>query len=411
MRLLAFTLALCASLLTAIAANFPSVTVKSNLYAGAVVATNSLVIGSSTNGGWQSLGTATDINGHTIYGFNSINFLANNGAAIAVNNLTNFDNGVDPNHFSTVISLGYPGVDVMEVGKSSAAQYFNGDHIAYQATLTNNWQLYMEGYFVGWGAAIDNSFDLFLRGDETMQHATVTDFCSDFYFDGFDGGNGSIWDATTLVFGYGDSPWRGAKVTNSFDLYGFGTNPGKNSVINNSIDITAISGLEGSTLTNTKHLVTIGRTAGNSISGAYTNVVLIGDGATIGSTGQNQVNFGPGMTVSVPGTLSAGASVYPITASSWSSTTSIDVASGNNNYRTLTLGGDTTFTSANRAAGHWATVIITGAATNCNLTLPSWKFQNQAAPTVLAASKTATITVLFVDGTDANAIANYSYQP
>lgn len=103
--------------------------------------------------------------------------------------------------------------------------------------------------------------------------------------------------------------------------------------------------------------------------------------------------------------------VEPIASLTWASTTTLDVHATNANYRSLTLGGDTTFDTANRAAGHWITVFVTGAATNCALTLPSWKVMNQASPTNLAAGKVASLTVFFTGTTDASGICNYAVQP
>lgn len=103
--------------------------------------------------------------------------------------------------------------------------------------------------------------------------------------------------------------------------------------------------------------------------------------------------------------------VEPIEAVTWGATTTIDVASSHPNYRTLTLGGTTTVAVSNKAAGHWFACIVTGAATNCNLTLPWTHYMNQAAPTSLAANKVASLTVFYVDGNDANAVVLYSVEP
>ncbi len=103
--------------------------------------------------------------------------------------------------------------------------------------------------------------------------------------------------------------------------------------------------------------------------------------------------------------------VEQISVLTWASTTTISVAPSENNYHTLTLGGNSTFATSGKAAGHWFTCIFQGASTNCSLTFPSWHFLNQTAPTSLSANKAASLTVFFVDTTDASAIANWAAEP
>lgn len=81
-------------------------------------------------------------------------------------------------------------------------------------------------------------------------------------------------------------------------------------------------------------------------------------------------------------------------------------------FQTLTLGGDITFTTSNLAAGRSKTIRIIGDGSSRSLAFPvGWIFVGAAAPTTLAASKVAVLTMTSFGTTDANVIAAYSAQP
>lgn len=103
--------------------------------------------------------------------------------------------------------------------------------------------------------------------------------------------------------------------------------------------------------------------------------------------------------------------VETLTALTWASTTTISVLPSETNYRTLTLGGDTTFAAGDQAAGRWVTVLTQGATTNCALAWPGWIPMNSALPSNLAANKHMSFTVFFQDGTDTNAFVNVAVEP
>jgi hypothetical protein len=80
--------------------------------------------------------------------------------------------------------------------------------------------------------------------------------------------------------------------------------------------------------------------------------------------------------------------------------------------RTLDLTGDVTFAAvSNKAATKQKVVIITAGASTRNLTFPAWTFIGAAAPTSIAANKTAVLSLYCSGTTEASIIATYSVQP
>ncbi len=75
----------------------------------------------------------------------------------------------------------------------------------------------------------------------------------------------------------------------------------------------------------------------------------------------------------------------------YAATTDIDFAG--DGQRDLTLTGNVTFTTSNRAAGRGVTIFLTADSSTRNFTFPAWKFQGGSAPTSLAANKTATLSL------------------
>lgn len=96
-------------------------------------------------------------------------------------------------------------------------------------------------------------------------------------------------------------------------------------------------------------------------------------------------------------------------AVTYAATTDLDMSS--TGIRTLALTGNVTFTTSNKAAGRSVTVKILADSSSRTLTFPAWIFVGAAAPTTLAANKTAMLTVTCFDTTDANCVAAYAAQP
>ena len=81
-------------------------------------------------------------------------------------------------------------------------------------------------------------------------------------------------------------------------------------------------------------------------------------------------------------------------------------------FQTVTLTGDIAFTSANLAAGRTKTIRLVGDASPRALTFPAgWKFVGAAAPSVLAAGKTAVLTLTSFAADDAGVVSTYAAEP
>lgn len=94
----------------------------------------------------------------------------------------------------------------------------------------------------------------------------------------------------------------------------------------------------------------------------------------------------------------------------WGATTTINF--GGNRYETVTLAGNTTFAQSAVAAGRIRVVRIICDGSTRNLTFPGgWVFVGSAAPSTIAASKIAKLTLEGYGTTDADVVATYSVQP
>jgi hypothetical protein len=94
----------------------------------------------------------------------------------------------------------------------------------------------------------------------------------------------------------------------------------------------------------------------------------------------------------------------------YAATTTIDFA--DDNIQTVTLTGNITFASTGRAAGRSKTIRIIGDSVSRTLAFPAeWKFVGSAAPTALAADKTAILTITLFGTTDDDAVAAYAVEP
>lgn len=98
-----------------------------------------------------------------------------------------------------------------------------------------------------------------------------------------------------------------------------------------------------------------------------------------------------------------------VTLSQTATTNALDFSS--NDVQTITLSGNTTFTTSNLAAGRSKTVIITCDGSTRTLTFPAWVFVGSAAPANIAASKKAVLTISATGATDAGCVAAYAVQP
>lgn len=161
-----------------------------------------------------------------------------------------------------------------------------GEH----AVLNNADNVFNFGVDAGWTASVTTSFNLMNLGFSAGE-STLSSISHDLYNFGANAGNDGNIQNSSYIFSIGHQATEGMTSSGSQDIYAFG-------------------GLQLASLTSTRNLVTIGQLAGNGITGAYTNVVLIGDTATIGATGQNRIVLGSGIDIadtnaSMVGDLSA----------------------------------------------------------------------------------------------------------
>jgi len=80
-------------------------------------------------------------------------------------------------------------------------------------------------------------------------------------------------------------------------------------------------------------------------------------------------------------------------------------------FRTLSLTGNVTFTTSHKAAGKAVSLKIAADSSTRNFTFPSWVFVGAAAPTSIAANKSAILTLTCFGTADTDIIAAYAVQP
>lgn len=93
----------------------------------------------------------------------------------------------------------------------------------------------------------------------------------------------------------------------------------------------------------------------------------------------------------------------------YAATVNIDFDS--DDYRSLALTGNVTFTTSNRAAPKSVTIKILADGSIRSFTFPSWIFVGAAAPASIAANKTAVLSVTCFGTTDALIVATYFVEP
>lgn len=110
------------------------------------------------------------------------------------------------------------------------------------------------------------------------------------------------------------------------------------------------------------------------------------------------------LTIGFDRTLAVGTTTY-------AATVTLDMATLNGLYRTITLTGNVTFASSNRAAGRSVTLRLLPDASARTLTFPAgWVFLGTT-PTTLAANKTAVLSITFFGTADTDAVCAYAVQP
>ena len=121
------------------------------------------------------------------------------------------------------------------------------------------------------------------------------------------------------------------------------------------------------------------------------------------------------MSMFIPGTVTPeSAGLAPATGFNtlaYAATTNLDMAALNQQYKTLTLTGDVTFTTSNRANGRTCSIRIVSGASQRAFTFPiEWDFLGTK-PTTIAANKVAVLSFAFYGSTDDDCVAAYAVQP
>ncbi len=124
-----------------------------------------------------------------------------------------------------------------------------------------------------------------------------------------------------------------------------------------------------------------------------------------------QVSLGGGATGPQGPTGATGpAAVDTHSTLAYAATTDIDLDSAAT-FRTVTLAGNITFTTSNRAAARSRTIRIIGDGSSRTLTFPAgWKFVGGTAPTALASSKVGVLAITAFGTADTDIVAAYAVE-
>lgn len=136
------------------------------------------------------------------------------------------------------------------------------------------------------------------------------------------------------------------------------------------------------------------------------------DTITIAATGAvSSVNGETGVVVLDAADVGAAPTTRTVgTGLATTGTVNLDMAAVHGTIQTITLTGNPTFTTSNRAAGREVTLILAAGGSARTLTWPSWLAVGAALPTSLASGKTLVVTVTFTDSTDTAAVAAAAVQ-
>lgn len=158
-----------------------------------------------------------------------------------------------------------------------------------------------------------------------------------------------------------------------------------------------------SNLTTNGFVKTTGGTGTLSVD-TSTYLTTTGNGSSLTGLAQSQVS---GLTTTDRASF---ANIRPTHSTlTYAGTTDLDM--DGNGFQTVTLTGNVTFTTSNRAAGRCKTIRIVGDTSTRTLTFPSWTFVGAAAPASLAANKDAVLTITAFGTADTDVVAAYAVEP
>lgn len=117
-----------------------------------------------------------------------------------------------------------------------------------------------------------------------------------------------------------------------------------------------------------------------------------------------------GGTYSIVANITGPEGQYSHSTLTYAATTDLDFLS--DDYRSLTLAGNITFTTSNRAAPRALAIKILCDGTNRTFTFPAgWEWVGGAAPTGITANKTAVLSILCWGSADTDITAAYAVEP
>jgi len=207
-----------------------------------------------------------------------------------------------------------------------------------------------------------------------------------------------VWQASAIGDSYiaSASAWNAKEAALTFST---GLTRSTNTItVNTSQNISTLSNL-----TSNGFVKTSGGTGALSID-TSTYLTTTGNGSSLTGLTQSQVS---GLTTTDRASF---ANLRPTHSTlTYAGTTDLDM--DGNGFQTVTLTGNVTFTTSNRAAGRCKTIRIVGDTSSRTLTFPSWTFVGAAAPTSLAANKDAILTITAFGTADTDIVAAYAVEP
>jgi hypothetical protein len=206
------------------------------------------------------------------------------------------------------------------------------------------------------------------------------------------------WNATAI----GDSYISSATTWNAKEsalTFSTGLTRTTNTItVNTSQNIATLSNL------NTNGFVkTSGGTGALSVD-TSTYLTTTGNGSSLTGITQSQVS---GLTTTDRPQFANVRSTH--STLTYAATTDIDLDT--DGFQTVTLTGNITFTTSNRAAGRSKTIRIVGDSSLRTFTFPGWTFVGAAAPASLAANKDAILTITAFGTADTDIVAAYAVEP
>lgn len=268
---------------------FSSTSVSKTNYVSELAVTNGATLGgvrrtSWPSGGdtiWTNFAPKADIEGGVVVGAYETNAKTNGAISYSVNYLTNLWGSP-----GFVVNLGITPFDVMSVASSNVSVYGIGDYPFYNTHLSS-------------------CADVFVIGQGQMPNSTITG--TDLYAIGEGSFDTFIGVSVDNIYSIGPFSINNSIFDHSSSMFAIGNGGLSHSAATNCESIIVIGGgLQGATLNDSRGVIAIGRDAGNGIIGAWTNIVLLGEGATLSPNAKDIIQTGPAMDLHVGQAITTG---------------------------------------------------------------------------------------------------------